>query len=223
VPGGASRAFAGSPRAHQTEAPIQPGLIIVRFGGISRPIFKAAKRNLNMKPAVSLDFETLVELYYPPIFTFAVRLCGGLEQALELTQQTFCQALNHKSYWGGTQRAKAWLFTLLFREFLKQRRKDSETASTCGPSRPGSTPVLNAMAKMRKGLRDPLVLFYAQDFSFSQIADYLGISLETVLRLLAKGREALRFALVPSGTRSSRLPTCLPARIQLAETWPMAA
>jgi len=177
-----------------------------------------------MKPAVALDFETLVELYYQPIFTFAVRLCGGLEQALELTQRTFCQALNHKSYLGGTQRAKAWLFTLLFREFLKQRRKESESTSPCGgSSRPGATRELNAMAKMPKWLRDPLVLFYAKDFSFSQIADYLGISLETVLTLLAKGREELRFAFAPSGTRSSRFPTYLPARIQRAETWPMAA
>jgi RNA polymerase sigma-70 factor (ECF subfamily) len=176
-----------------------------------------------MKTSVVLDFEKLVELYYQRVFSFAARLCGGLEQALELTQHTFCQALSHKSYLGEKQRAKSWLFTLLFREFLKQRGKDRETTSPCGPSRPGSTLVLNAMAKMPKGLRDPLVLFYAKDFSFSQIADYLGISLDTVLTLLAKGRKELRFALAPPGTRSYRFPTYLPTRVRRAETWPMAA
>jgi len=221
VPGRAPTTFAGRSRAHQTEAPIQPGVDLVRFYGLSRPIFKAAKRNLNMKPALAVDFDTLIELYYQPVFTFAVKLCGGLEQALVLTQHAFCQALNHKSYLGGTQRAKAWLFTLLFREFLKQRRE--EGTSPTGPVQPGSTPVLNGMAKMRKGLRDPLVLFYAKDFSFSQIADYWGISLEEVLTLLAKGREELRFALAPSRMRSSRLRTYSPARVRRAETWPIAA
>ena len=223
MPGRARRAFAGSSGAYQAKAPIRPGVRVVRFWGLSRPIFKAAKRNLNMKPAIALDFETLVELYYQPVFTFAVKLCGGLEQALELTQHTFCQALNHKSYFGGTQKAKAWLFTLVFREFLKQKRNESESTSPFGPSRQGSTPVLNAVAKMRKAVREPLVLFYAKDFSFSQIADYLGISLETVLTLLAKGREELCFALAPSRTEGSRFPAYSPARRRRAESWPMAA
>jgi RNA polymerase sigma-70 factor (ECF subfamily) len=162
-----------------------------------------------MKPASALDFETLVERYYQPVFTFAVRLCGRLDHALELTQHTFCLALNHGSYLGETQSAKSWLYTLLFREFLKEKRLEGKRASSIAPqeqpSKPAAaTPILAALAKVRKELRAPLILFYAKDLSFSQIADYLGISVEAVLTLLSKGREELSLALAPSAARGSR-------------------
>ncbi len=176
-----------------------------------------------MKPAVALDFETLVELYYQPVFTFAVKLCGRLEQALDLTQHTFCQALNRQSYLGETRRVKIWLFTLLFREFLKRRQNESPSPCLRPHSASGSSPVLNAIAKMRKGLRDPLVLFYAKDFSFSQIADCLGISVETVLTLLAKGREELSLALLPSRTQNSRSSVSSSPRTRRSGSWRMAA
>jgi RNA polymerase sigma-70 factor (ECF subfamily) len=156
-----------------------------------------------MKSGSALNFETLVELYYQPVFTFAVKLCGKLEQALELTQHTFCLALNHENYWGETRCAKNWLFTLLFREFLKERRLETEPTSLFAlPRHPSkaraTTPFVEALIKVRRELRAPLVLFYAKDLSFSQIADHLGISVESVLTLLSKGREELSLALASS-------------------------
>src|SRR5438034_10775183 len=110
-----------------------------------------------MKPGPALDFETLVERYYQPVFTFAVRLCGKLDRALELTQHTFCLALNHGSYLGETQSAKSWLYTLVFRECLKERRLKGEPTSSFAlqeqPSKPGvATPILAALTKVRKEL-----------------------------------------------------------------------
>ena len=162
-----------------------------------------------MKPGTSLDFETLVERYYQPVFTFAVRLCGKLDRALELTQHTFCLALSHGSYLERTQSAKSWLFTLLFREFLKEERLKRKLRSFFAPRehslKPNAaTPVLAALTKLRKELRTPLILFYAKDLSFSQIADHLGISIEAVLTLLSKGREELSLALAPIIARGSR-------------------
>jgi RNA polymerase sigma-70 factor (ECF subfamily) len=162
-----------------------------------------------MKPGTALDFETLVGKYYQPVFTLAVKLCGQLDRALELTQHTFCLALNHESYFGGTQSAKSWLFTLLFREFLKERRLEGVSTSSIIPQgrctkQAASTPILAALTKVRKELQAPLILFYAKDFSFSQIADYLGISVDAVLTLLSKGREELSLALAPIIARGSR-------------------
>jgi RNA polymerase sigma-70 factor (ECF subfamily) len=156
-----------------------------------------------MRPETSLNFETLVEFYYQPVFTFAVKLCGKLEHALELTQHTFCLALEHKSYLEETKSAKTWLFTLLLREFLKEKRLERRPvfglASKKRPSkRRVAAPILAALSKVREELRTPLILFYAKDFSFSQIADYLGLSVDAVLTLLSKGREELSLAMVPS-------------------------
>ena len=161
-----------------------------------------------MKPGNALDFETLVERYYQPVFTFAVKLCGQLDRALELTQNTFCLALKRASYFGETQSAKSWLLTLLFREFLKEKRLEGGSTSSIIPQgratkQAASIPIFAALAKVRKELQAPLILFYAKDLSFSQIADYLGISVEAVLKLLSQGRGELSLALVPSVARGT--------------------
>jgi RNA polymerase sigma-70 factor, ECF subfamily len=161
-----------------------------------------------MKPGTALDFETLVERYYQPVFTFAVKLCGQLDRALELTQLTFCLALKRESYFGETKSTKTWLFTLLFREFLKAKRLERVSTSSTIPQgrctkQTAYTPILAALTKLRKELQAPLILFYAKDFSFSQIADYLAIPVEAVLKLLSQGREELSLALVPSVARGT--------------------
>ena len=180
-----------------------------------------------MKPTVALDFETLVELYYQPVFTFAVKLCGRLEHALELTQHTFCQALNHQRYLGESQRAKSWLFTLLFREFLKEKRSEGGPESLGEPPRPRSsraaTAAFDALARTRPGLRDPLVLFYAKDLSFSQIAYHLEISVEAVIALLSKGREDFTLALAPSSASNSQLAKSSSTRARRRELLLLAA
>ena len=180
-----------------------------------------------MKPGPTLDFETLVELYYQPVFTFAVKLSGKLEQALELTQHTFCLALNHGSYLGETARAKNWLFTLLFREFLKERRLKTEPTSSFASRQRLSrartaTPFVAALSKVRRELRAPLVLFYERDLSFSQIADHLGISMESVLTLLSKGCEELSLALAPLVAGGCQ-PRALSGRRWRSQLLPQAA
>src|SRR5262249_42874315 len=127
--------------------------------------------------------------------------------ALELTQHTFCLALDHKSYLEEPKSTKTWLFTLLLREFLKEKRLERgpafAPASKQQPSkRRGGAPILAALSKVREELRTPLILFYAKDLSFSEIADYLGLSIDAVLTLLSKGREELSLAMVPSVRRS---------------------
>jgi DNA-directed RNA polymerase specialized sigma24 family protein len=141
-----------------------------------------------------LDFETLVELYYQPVFTFALKLCGKLERALELTQHTFCLALNRDLNGEEANSLKGQLLTILFREFLKQERFNRKPAS--------------------KELRTPSELFYKRDFSCSQIADYLGISMDAVLTRLSKGWEELNVALAPAAapTRPSLIRSSKPER-----------
>ena len=148
-----------------------------------------------------MAFENLVELYYQPVFHFASCLCGTLERALELTQHTFCLALSRQSYFGGTQAAESWLYTLLFREFLKEKRhrtlalsnsaftKSSETSADCGTTANSKRATRNSIVptRLREESQIPLILFHHMDFSCSEIADYLGISMEAVLTHLSRG------------------------------------
>ena len=166
-----------------------------------------------MRPRPALDFETLVELYYQPVFTFAVKLCGKLDRALELTQHAFCLALDRQSYLGEPRKAKPWLFSILFREYLKEKRFEKNLASFSGPcnvpSQAGAAVSINSlMAKVRPVHPSPVVLFYVKDFSCSQIADYLGISMEAVLTRLSQGREVSNLARASSVWRRRQSLAC---------------
>ena len=66
------------------------------------------------------NFETLVDAYYPPLFKFAMSLCGDLGAALNLTQRTFLKALHRPEVLGEKRKIGPWLFTILFSEFLKR-------------------------------------------------------------------------------------------------------
>jgi DNA-directed RNA polymerase specialized sigma24 family protein len=123
---------------------------------------------MTMQQQLTPDFETLVELYYQPVFRFAVSLGGGLESALELTQRSFCLALERLDYLASGPNPKGWLFSLLFREFLKDARRSSRAS--------------------RGALPSPEAMFYARDLSLSQVADSLGLPVDAVLERLSSGR-----------------------------------
>jgi DNA-directed RNA polymerase specialized sigma subunit, sigma24 homolog len=75
-----------------------------------------------MNAKTAPDYEALIESYYGPLFRFAMSLCGNLESALELTQQTFRKAMERCEPLQEASKARQWLFTILFSEFLQKRR-----------------------------------------------------------------------------------------------------
>ena len=66
-------------------------------------------------------FDKLVELHYPSLFHFAARLCSSPENALELTQRTFHVALDRSRDLPVPTNVRAWLFAILFHEYLERR------------------------------------------------------------------------------------------------------
>jgi len=74
-----------------------------------------------MRTSVLPRFEKLVELHYPSLFHFAVRLCSSPENALTLTQRTFHVALDRSRDLPVPTNIRAWLFAILFREYLERR------------------------------------------------------------------------------------------------------
>ena len=63
--------------------------------------------------------EKLVELYYPPLFRFAERLCGSPAEAMVLTQRTFRRASDFSRTLPVPANARSWLFSILFHKFLQ--------------------------------------------------------------------------------------------------------
>lgn len=67
--------------------------------------------------------ESVVELYYQPLFAFAARLYGRPEAALRSTRRAFERVLCESSRAREPRQLKQWLFTALFSDFLRERRR----------------------------------------------------------------------------------------------------
>src|SRR5262249_58296061 len=68
------------------------------------------------------DFEQLVDQQYAPLFRFALSLARSEAEAADLTQQTFFLWAAKGHQLRDRSKAKSWLFTTLYREFLNRRR-----------------------------------------------------------------------------------------------------
>ena len=70
-------------------------------------------------------FIQLVDAYYTPLYRFALSLTKNTADAGDLTQQTFFIWAKQGHALRDAGKAKAWLFTTLYREFLQGRRRAS--------------------------------------------------------------------------------------------------
>jgi len=66
-------------------------------------------------------FEKLVKLYYQPLFRFATRLYGSSKAARAHTYDTLRRALDRSRELPVPANTQAWLFAVLFHDFLEHR------------------------------------------------------------------------------------------------------
>src|SRR5216684_6283287 len=79
--------------------------------------------NESAEKSVSVDFESLVERFYRPLYQFALSLTQSESDACDLTQQTFYVWATKGHQLRDASKVKSWLFTTLHREFLESRRR----------------------------------------------------------------------------------------------------
>lgn len=156
------------------------------------------------------DFTQLVDAHYAPLYRFALSLAKNPADASDLTQQTFFIWARKGDQLRDAAKVKSWLFTTLYREFLRGRRRaDHVTALEDLP--PGETepaaPEVDVVAGMDAGLvvetlqsvdevyRVPLTLFYLEDLAYREIAEVLEVPIGTVMSRLSRGKAQLRAAL----------------------------
>jgi RNA polymerase sigma-70 factor (ECF subfamily) len=153
--------------------------------------------------------DSLVELHYQPLFRFALRLCGAPETASDLTQQAFYLALRNCGQLRKPSKFKPWLFSILFREFLQRRRRETrfrhDSLDDCDQDLPSFTPnpfnrldgltIRRALDELPETFRAVLRLYYLEDLSYREIAAHLGIPIGTVMSRLSRGKQLLREAL----------------------------
>src|SRR3954463_16698276 len=74
-------------------------------------------------------FPDLVKTHYAGLYRFALSLTKSPADASDLTQQTFFIWATKGEALREIAKAKAWLFTTLYRELLRGRRRDSRVTA----------------------------------------------------------------------------------------------
>lgn len=151
-------------------------------------------------------FQSLVDQWYDPLYRFALSLSRNGDNALDLTQQTFARWAEKGSGLRDASKAKSWLFTVLYREFLNSQRQqrqettpDSEDFFESVPADETSSPrsidgqqAMAALQEIDQAFRAPLVLFYLENHSYKEIAEILEVPIGTVMSRISRGKEQLR-------------------------------
>src|SRR5476649_373752 len=174
----------------------------------------------------SLDFKEIVDQFYPMLYRFALSLARNEADASDLTQQTFSIWATKGHLLRDGSKAKSWLFTTLYREFISNRRREmrwpkeelSEVEHELPCAMPEtvdcleSTQVMQALQSIDETFRAPLVLFYLQEHSYEEISHILEIPLGTVMSRLSRGKQKLQQALLHLQARADSKIIPMPTR-----------
>lgn len=155
-------------------------------------------------------FAQLVEAHYAPLYRFALSLSRNGSDAGDLVQQTFFIWATKGHGLRELSKAKSWLFTTLYREFLRGRRRDSRSSfledlpiadkdpvaeDVDRVAKIDAASVMVALQTVDEAFRAPLTLFYLEDLSYQEIAEALDVPIGTVMSRLSRGKAQLRAAL----------------------------
>ena len=163
-------------------------------------------------PAPVPDFSQLVADHYTGLYRFAQSLSRRQGTAEDLVQQTFLQWARKGQTLRDTSKAKTWLYTTLYREWLAIARREKKhehlefEAEVHGsweesieePAVDSAT-LQRALDQLDENYRSPLVLFYLRELSYRDIAETLGVPMGTVMSRLSRAKDALKKLLVQSG------------------------
>jgi RNA polymerase sigma-70 factor, ECF subfamily len=171
-----------------------------------------------------VEFERLVEEFYMPLYRFGLSLSRKESDAADLTQHTFYTWATKGHQLRDSSKAKTWLFTTLYREFLARKRHDDrfvdvETdARLVEPLQVESSVVetldaaivQKALHDLEERYRAPVTLFYMKQHSYREIAEILQIPIGTVMSRISRGKAELRTRLSDLAAAEGRKVVPLP-------------
>ena len=164
------------------------------------------------------SFQQLVDRHYAALYRFGLSLSGRTEAAADLVQQTYYLWAEKGHQLRDASKAKSWLFTTLYREYLATYRRSVKFPHVELDEAEGEMPVVEpaalnevdggaaveALKMLPDVFRAPVTLFYLQELSYKEIADVLEVPIGTVMSRLSRGKCELRRILTEArdpGTR----------------------
>ncbi len=168
------------------------------------------------------EFKRIIASNYDRVYNVVYRLTNDAEEAADLTQDTFVNAYRAWDSFRGDSQVYTWLYRIavnLTKNRLERQRRISraEVASLDAPldtvddaeiyveamddtlepqrlaeNRELSQVLAHLVERLRHDYREVIVLRDYQGFSYNEMADILGCSLEAVKSRLFRARSVLR-------------------------------
>lgn len=175
-----------------------------------------------LKDGDAQAFDTLVVRYSADVYAFLIRLTEDVEEAQDLTQETFLRALKSVKNFRGDADLKTWLFRIAINESRNRfrwwkRRKSNVTISLDAENPLTETPMSEtltsksaanpetetlrrerekalrqALLELPENFREAVILRDIEGFTYEEIAVALEANVGTVKSRIARGREELR-------------------------------
>ena len=183
----------------------------------------------------SAALEALLLRYQPHLYRFGLRMCGNVEDASDVAQESLISMARSVRDFRGDSSVSSWLYTIARRFCIRKRRRSKfapareESLDTPGTgvadrlADPGPTPeqtatnqelataLAHAIDRLEPSQREVLVLRDAEGLSAPEVARILGVSVAAVKSRLHRARVAIREALAPALGR----PGIAPPRAEL--------
>jgi RNA polymerase sigma factor (sigma-70 family) len=152
----------------------------------------------------------LVARKLPRLLALAGRILGEGAEAEDVAQETFLRAWKQAPTWNsGRARFDTWLHRVALNLCYDRLRRRRETAMDSPPERADEGPapdrgleaadvgrrVAQAMRALPDRQREAIVLCHYQELGAAEASRSMGVSIEALESLLARGRRTLRAAL----------------------------
>ena len=155
-------------------------------------------------------FGRLVKKYQNMVTSLAFSKTGDLQRSEEFAQQAFMLAWENLTDLREPERFGGWLRSIATNLTLNSNRKSGRLARVAQEIEIDSEPASNevpgdaisskeqkellwlTLKKIPEEYREPLVLFYREEKSVAQVAELMGLSIDSVKQRLSRGRAMLK-------------------------------
>lgn len=151
-------------------------------------------------------FQQAIDDYYDPLYRFAFSMSKNQADAADLVQQTFYIWAKKGDSLRDVTKLKSWLFTTLYREFLRLHRRGQHQVEmepdaiemelpfeeTDMPVKIDADAAMEALQELEQVYRGAMTLFYIKGMSYKEIAEILDLPIGTVMSRLSRGKARLK-------------------------------
>lgn len=153
-------------------------------------------------------FQTVLDSHMQPVFQFAFSILRDISAAEDVTQETCVRLWNHAQKWTPEGKIRSWLFRIAHNLSIDEIRKRrphadidtfAESIADEGASAIQHIEESQVSKVIKAALfcipvrqRTALMLVHYSDYSNKEAAVTMGISIDALESLLARGRKSLR-------------------------------